>query len=104
MKANALWYAQVYGYWCLWGKWFRFGRLRGEPEAYWRPKKPGLSDSVSKIMGKWSSVAWFNYHFTCQFDLLVAARSIWESTASSPKSLVVGSFSPAGIFCDEEEV
>jgi hypothetical protein len=63
-------------------------------------KAAGLSDSLIQAMGRWSSVAWFNYLFTSRSDLQKASRKMWGSALAPLQSLVVGSFSPAGLFSD----
>ena len=63
-------------------------------------KAAGVSDAVIQAMGRWSSVAWFNYHFS-SLRALQSAASLMAQSASNPSpSLVVGSFSQAGIFAD----
>jgi hypothetical protein len=62
-------------------------------------KEAGISDALIKSLGRWTSVAWFNYHFSSLRDFQVAARAMWRSPDPS-RALVVGSFSPAGIFSD----
>ena len=62
-------------------------------------KDAGVSDAMIQTMGRWSSAAWFNYHFSTRRDLQRAAGSMWRHAGSS-RSLVVGSFSPAAVFSD----
>ncbi len=63
-------------------------------------KEAGVSDALIQAMGRWASVAWFNYHFSTQQDIQRAAHSMWAANAGSSSSLVVGSFSPSAIFSD----
>ena len=63
-------------------------------------KLAGISDALIQALGRWSSVAWINYHFSSQKDFKMAASSMWRAGRVS-RSLVVGSFSPAGIFADD---
>ena len=65
-------------------------------------KAAGVSDGVIMAMGRWTSAAWVNYLFAPGVDLRRAASRMWTSSASSPSTLVVGSFSPAGIFEDSQ--
>ena len=62
-------------------------------------KEAGVSDALIQTMGRWASVAWFNYHFSTQQDIQRAAHLMWAHAGNS-RSLVVGSFSPAAIFSD----
>ena len=58
-----------------------------------------VSDGVIMAMGRWTSVAWMNYLFSSRRDLRRAADGMWR-TATSHASLLVGSFSPAGLVTD----
>jgi hypothetical protein len=70
-------------------------------------KLAGLSDAAIMALGRWTSPAWTSYAFATADDLQSAAFAMAEAahvSVSSPLSLVVGSFSPSGIFEDESPV
>jgi hypothetical protein len=64
-------------------------------------KEAGISDSTIRALGRWSSSAWMNYCFTSRSDLKRAVSSLWAASNAGPASLVVGSFSAAGLFTDD---
>jgi hypothetical protein len=64
-------------------------------------KEAGTSDSVIRALGRWSSSAWMAYCFTSRADLQRATSRFWHASNAGPSSLVVGSFSAAGLFTDD---
>jgi hypothetical protein len=64
-------------------------------------KAAGVSDAVIRAMGRWSSDAWINYCYATREDLRRATVDMWQVPNARPPTLVVGSFSPAGLFTDD---
>jgi hypothetical protein len=55
-------------------------------------KEAGISDAITKALGRWSSSAFFNYMFSSHADLRRAAVSMWAASDVADQSpLVVGS-------------